>query len=56
MKVFIIGIAGGVGGRIAEKLAATGDEPIGLVRKPQQRKSLADAGIETVLGDLYQSP
>lgn len=52
MKVFIIGIAGGVGGKIAGKLAASGDEPIGLVRKPEQGRSLAGVGIQTVLGDL----
>ena len=33
MEVFIIGIAGGVGRRVAERLAGSGDEPRGLVRR-----------------------
>ena len=52
MKVFIIGIAGGVGRRVAEQLAAAGDEPTGLVRKPEQEEALASGGIKTLLGDL----
>lgn len=52
MKVFIIGIGGGVGRRVAERLADAGDEPTGLVRRPEQAKDLASGGIQTVLGDL----
>jgi uncharacterized protein YbjT (DUF2867 family) len=52
MKVFIIGIAGGVGRRVAEQLAVAGDEPTGLVRKPEQEEVLASRGIKTLLGDL----
>ena len=52
MKVFIIGIAGGVGRRLAQQLAATGDQPIGLVRRPEQAEALASDGIQTVSGDL----
>jgi uncharacterized protein YbjT (DUF2867 family) len=52
MKVFIIGIAGGVGRRVAEKLAREGDEPTGLVRRPEQAAALASSGIRTVPGDL----
>jgi len=52
MKVFIIGIAGGVGRRVAEQLAGTGDEPTGLVRRPEQARALASDGIQTVPGDL----
>lgn len=52
MKVFIIGIAGGVGRRVAAQLAAAGDEPVGLVRRPAQIQPLAAQGIRAVLGDL----
>ncbi|NEQ22079.1 MAG: SDR family oxidoreductase [Microcoleus sp. SIO2G3] len=52
MKVFIIGIAGGIGRRVAKQLAEAGDEPIGLVRRPEQAEALALGGIQTVLGDL----
>jgi uncharacterized protein YbjT (DUF2867 family) len=52
MKVFIIGIAGGVGRRIAEQLAVSGDEPTGLVRRHEQAEALASVGIQVVLGDL----
>lgn len=52
MKVFIIGIAGGVGRRVAEQLAGAGDQPGGLVRRPEQAEALASAGIRTVPGDL----
>lgn len=52
MKVFIIGIAGGVGRRVAEQLAKASDEPTGLVRRPEQVEVLASSGIQTILGDL----
>lgn len=52
MKIFIIGIAGGVGRRVAEQLARAGDHPGGLVRRPEQAEALAAAGIRTVHGDL----
>jgi uncharacterized protein YbjT (DUF2867 family) len=52
MKVFIIGIAGGVGRRVAAQLAKAGDEPTGLVRRPEQAAALATEGIATVPGDL----
>lgn len=52
MKVFIIGIAGGVGRRVAAQLAEAGDEPTGLVRRPEQAASLTAKGIRTAPGDL----
>lgn len=54
MKVFIVGIAGGVGRRVAEQLAEAGDEPTGIVRRPEQAEALAEGGIQTVLGDLVE--
>ncbi|MBB3951045.1 NAD(P)H-binding protein [Aureimonas jatrophae] len=52
MKVFIVGIAGGVGSRVAAQLAEAGDEPTGLVRKSEQVAALAARSIQTVHGDL----
>lgn len=52
MKVFIIGIAGGIGRRVAVQLAEAGDEAIGLVRRPEQAEAFALGGIQTVRGDL----
>ncbi|TIV19479.1 MAG: SDR family oxidoreductase [Mesorhizobium sp.] len=52
MKVFIIGIAGGVGRRVAEQLAEQGDEPTGLVRRQEQVEAFTSQGIQTVRGDL----
>ncbi len=52
MKIFIIGVAGGVGRRIATQLARSGDEPVGLVRKPEQAEVLAANGIQTTMGDV----
>jgi uncharacterized protein YbjT (DUF2867 family) len=52
MKVFIIGIAGGVGRRVAALLAEAGDEPTGLVRRPEQAEALGAKGIRTAPGDL----
>lgn len=52
MKVFIIGVAGGTGRRIAEQLLARGDKVGGLVRSAEQVESLARSGIHAILGDL----
>ncbi len=52
MKVFIIGIAGGIGHRLAEQLVQAGDEPAGLVRRPEQAEGLAARGIQSMQGDL----
>jgi uncharacterized protein YbjT (DUF2867 family) len=54
MKLFIIGVAGGVGRLLAEKLIAAGDEPTGLVRREGQAQLLASSGIETTKGDLVE--
>jgi uncharacterized protein YbjT (DUF2867 family) len=54
MKVFIIGIAGGVGRRTAKQLADAGDKPLGLVRRVEQAEALSSDGIQTVVGDLTQ--
>ncbi|CAA9481937.1 MAG: hypothetical protein AVDCRST_MAG91-61 [uncultured Sphingomonadaceae bacterium] len=52
MKTFIIGIAGGVGRRVAQQLLAQGDEVDGLVRNQEKAEELAQSGISTSPGDL----
>jgi uncharacterized protein YbjT (DUF2867 family) len=52
MKVFIVGIGGGVGRRVGEQLVAAGDEPAGLVRQKRQVEALASLGIKAKFGDL----
>ncbi|QKP76343.1 NAD(P)H-binding protein [Methyloligella sp. GL2] len=54
MKVFIVGIAGKVGIRLAERLVARGDEVDGLYRRPQQKEALAAVGIQATEGDLVK--
>ncbi|MFI0424941.1 NAD(P)H-binding protein [Spongiactinospora sp. 9N601] len=52
MKVFIVGIVGGIGSRLARRLHADGDQVDGLYRRPEQGKALAADGIEATHGDL----
>lgn len=54
MKVFIIGIAGGTGSRLARLLRARGDEVDGLYRKPEQAEALGEFGVTGTLGDIVQ--
>lgn len=52
MRIFIIGITGGVGSRLARSLLTRGDSVSGLVRHEEQRRDLRAAGIEAKVGDL----
>ena len=52
MKVFIIGIAGKTGLRVARLLAEQGDVVSGLYRRPEQIAALRKVGAVGVLGDL----
>ncbi|MGW6455094.1 NAD(P)-binding oxidoreductase [Streptomyces sp. NPDC055078] len=52
MKVFIVGIAGGIGSRLARLLTATGDHVDGLYRRPEQGQHLETHGIHATHGDL----
>ncbi|WP_188855075.1 NAD(P)-binding oxidoreductase [Aureimonas glaciei] len=52
MKVFVVGIGGGVGRRVAKKLTESGDEATGPVRRPQVGNELATEGISTVPGNI----
>jgi uncharacterized protein YbjT (DUF2867 family) len=52
MKVFIMGIAGGTGFRVAELLAKQGDTVSGLYRRPEQAAALHLIGARGALGDI----
>jgi dihydroflavonol-4-reductase len=52
MKVFLTGATGFIGGSLARKLRARGDEVVALVRSPDKAAELRDLGCELVEGDL----
>lgn len=52
MDIFIIGITGGIGHLLAQKLRSRGDTVRGLVRREEQQAELAEQGIHTQVGDL----
>jgi len=52
MRVFIIGITGGIGGLLAQKLHSRGDTVHGLVRRDDQQTELAAQGVQARVGDL----
>ena len=52
MNVFILGIAGAVGSRLARLLVTAGDHVDGLYRRPEQGERLAADGIHATSGDL----
>jgi len=52
MRVFQIGVAGGVGRRLARLLVERGDEVTGMFRDPAQSEAVADLGATPVVGDL----
>jgi dihydroflavonol-4-reductase len=52
MRVFLTGGTGFIGGHVARKLRARGDDVRALVRDPGKGKVLADLGCELVAGDL----
>jgi nucleoside-diphosphate-sugar epimerase len=52
VKVFLTGGTGFIGGHVARRLRARGDEVRALVRNPGKAESLAAAGCELVEGDL----
>jgi uncharacterized protein YbjT (DUF2867 family) len=54
MKVFIFGIAGGLGRRIAQQLKAQARVVSGLVRRAQQKSELESLGVPTVIGDMVE--
>ena len=52
MRIFITGATGFIGGHVAEKLRARGDEVVALVRSPDKAGELRELGVELVEGDL----
>ena len=54
MKVFIVGVAGGTGLRLARLLKERGDEVGGLYRRPTQAEILCTSGVTATLGDIVQ--
>jgi uncharacterized protein YbjT (DUF2867 family) len=54
VNVFIVGVTGGVGGLIAQKLRTRGDVVRGLVRRPEQQTALIAQGVHTTVGDLAE--
>lgn len=56
MKIFIIGITGGVGRLVARKLVEHGDQVDGLVRSVSKSEELVHEGISTTPGDLVAMP
>ena len=54
MNVFIVGIAGGVGRRVAKLLLERGHRVDGFVRQPEKSTDLAKSGISTTPGDIVK--
>jgi nucleoside-diphosphate-sugar epimerase len=52
MRAFVTGGTGFIGGRVAQKLRARGDDVVALVRNPAKATALRELGCELVEGDL----
>lgn len=52
MRALVTGATGFIGGRVAAKLRARGDDVVALVRNPQRATELRSLGCELVEGDL----
>jgi dihydroflavonol-4-reductase len=52
VRAFVTGATGFIGGRLAAKLRARGDDVVALVRNPAKAKALTDIGCTLVEGDL----
>ncbi|MDI5968595.1 NAD(P)H-binding protein [Streptomyces sp. SL13] len=51
MRVVILGVTTGLGGRLAETLLDHGMTPVGLIRRADQAPALQEAGVEPVVFD-----
>lgn len=56
MRVFVIGIAGGVGHRVATQLLSRGSDVAGLVRHGAPDGGAQQHGVQFVVGDLVTIP
>lgn len=56
MKVFVIGAHGNVGHLVVSQLKMAGHEVTAGIRKPEQKESFEEEGIETVHVDLLDKP
>jgi uncharacterized protein YbjT (DUF2867 family) len=54
-KIFIVGITGGTGLRLARLLKRRGDEVTGLYRRRSQAQMLDEIGVTGTLGDIVQT-
>jgi dihydroflavonol-4-reductase len=52
MRIFLTGATGFIGGRVADRLLARGDELVVLARSPGKARRLADAGATVIAGGL----
>ena len=52
MRVFVTGATGFIGGELARRLRARGDDVRALVRKPDKATDLRELGCELITGDL----
>jgi len=52
MKIFMTGATGFIGGRLARRLKARGDEVVALVRSPEKGGDLAALGVTLARGDI----
>jgi uncharacterized protein YbjT (DUF2867 family) len=52
LQVFVLGVTGAVGSRVASRLVSRGDHVHGLYRRREQAGPLQSSGVTPVLGDL----
>ncbi len=52
MKVLVIGANGNTATRVIRRLAASGHDPVAMIRKPEHRDKFDTFGVPTVLADL----
>ena len=52
MKAFVTGATGFIGGKLAERLRARGDDVVALVRSPRKADRLRELGCQMAEGDL----